>query len=117
MDGTPSNKDAISCPSCRHKNPPGANFCQQCGSRLSLICTNCRIEISQDAKFCHQCGKLTAPADSRDETIRAYTPKHLADQILTNRSAMEGKHKQVTVFFADIKGSITPCRSGLIFWL
>jgi class 3 adenylate cyclase len=106
MDGNQSNKDAISCPSCRHNNPPEANFCQHCGSRLSLICTNCQTEISPDAKFCHQCGKPTAPADNRDEAIRAYTPKHLADQILTTRSAMQGEHKQVTVFFADIKGSM-----------
>ena len=106
MDGNQSNNGAISCPSCRHNNPPRANFCQQCGSRLLLICTNCRIEISPDAKFCHQCGKPTAHADSRDEAIRAYTPKHLADKILTTRSALQGEHKQVTVLFADVKGSM-----------
>ncbi len=106
MNGNQFTKDAISCPSCKHNNPLRANFCQQCGSRLSPICTNCRTEISPDAKFCHHCGKPTYPADRRDETIRAYTPKHLADQILTTRSTMEGEHKQVTVFFADIKGSM-----------
>ena len=34
-----------------------------------------------------------------------YTPKHLAERILNSRSAMEGERKQVTVLFADIKGS------------
>jgi class 3 adenylate cyclase/tetratricopeptide (TPR) repeat protein len=37
---------------------------------------------------------------------RAYTPKHLADKILTSRSALEGERKQVTVLFADLKGSL-----------
>jgi class 3 adenylate cyclase/tetratricopeptide (TPR) repeat protein len=36
----------------------------------------------------------------------AYTPPHLARKILTSRSALEGERKQVTVFFADVKGSV-----------
>ncbi|MEN8159127.1 MAG: adenylate/guanylate cyclase domain-containing protein, partial [Myxococcota bacterium] len=35
-----------------------------------------------------------------------YTPKHLADKILNQRSALEGERKQVTVLFADVKGSM-----------
>jgi class 3 adenylate cyclase len=34
-----------------------------------------------------------------------YTPKHLAEKILTARASLEGERKQVTVFFADIKDS------------
>src|SRR5262249_19053521 len=40
----------------------------------------------------------TAPA--------SYTPKHLADKILQSKSALEGERKQVTVLFADVKGSM-----------
>jgi class 3 adenylate cyclase len=36
----------------------------------------------------------------------AYTPKHLADKILTSRSALEGERKQVTILFANVKGSM-----------
>ena len=36
----------------------------------------------------------------------AYTPAHLAEKILTSRSALEGERKQVTVLFADLKGSM-----------
>ncbi len=36
----------------------------------------------------------------------AYTPSHLAEKILTSRSALEGKRKQVTVLFADLKASM-----------
>jgi class 3 adenylate cyclase len=35
-----------------------------------------------------------------------YTPKHLADKILQSKSALEGERKQVTVLFADVKGSL-----------
>jgi len=106
MDGNHSNSNTIACTSCQHENPPGANFCQQCGFRLLLICANCRTEISPDAKFCHRCGKPTDSAGRHNEAIRAYTPKHLADKILTTRSALQGEHKQVTVLFADVKGSM-----------
>ena len=37
---------------------------------------------------------------------RVYTPKHLAEKILTSKSALEGERKQVTVLFADMKGSM-----------
>src|SRR5262249_7157782 len=36
----------------------------------------------------------------------AYTPSYLAEKILTSRTALEGERKQVTVLFADLKGSM-----------
>jgi class 3 adenylate cyclase len=36
----------------------------------------------------------------------AYTPAYLAEKILTSRSGLEGERKQVTVLFADLKGSM-----------
>src|SRR5438552_1785345 len=38
-------------------------------------------------------------------TPLAYTPSYLAEKILTTRSVMAGERKQVTVLFADLKGS------------
>jgi class 3 adenylate cyclase/tetratricopeptide (TPR) repeat protein/ABC-type thiamine transport system ATPase subunit len=35
----------------------------------------------------------------------SYTPVYLAEKILTSRAALEGERKQVTVLFADLKGS------------
>src|SRR5215471_2185472 len=35
-----------------------------------------------------------------------YTPAHLSEKILTTRTALEGERKQVTVLFADLKGSM-----------
>jgi class 3 adenylate cyclase/tetratricopeptide (TPR) repeat protein len=36
----------------------------------------------------------------------AYTPSYLTEKILASRAALEGERKQVTVMFADIKGSL-----------
>ena len=46
------------------------------------------------------------PTSSQDHTPLAYTPSYLAEKILTSRSALEGERKQVTVLFADLKGSM-----------
>ena len=50
-----------------------------------------------------------APAPStttQEQAPLAYTPSYLAEKILTSRSALEGERKQVTVLFADLKGSM-----------
>ena len=47
-----------------------------------------------------------APVRPRFNSPGAYTPKHLAEKILTSKSALEGERKQVTVLFADMKGSM-----------
>src|SRR5262245_15655991 len=45
------------------------------------------------------------PASDHERAPLSYTPKHLAEKILTSRSALEGERKQVTVLFADLKGN------------
>jgi class 3 adenylate cyclase/tetratricopeptide (TPR) repeat protein len=54
----------------------------------------------------HTALAAAASAGTPAQTPLAYTPKHLAEQILTSRSALEGERKQVTVLFADLKGSM-----------
>jgi class 3 adenylate cyclase/tetratricopeptide (TPR) repeat protein len=49
---------------------------------------------------------LTPSASSRDRPPLAYTPQYLAEKVLHARSALEGERKQVTVLFADLKGSM-----------
>src|SRR5262249_45372218 len=46
-----------------------------------------------------------APAAASAPAPLTYTPPYLAEKILTSRSALEGERKQVTVLFADLKGS------------
>jgi class 3 adenylate cyclase len=46
------------------------------------------------------------PAPDQERAPLTYTPLYLAEKILTSRSALEGERKQVTVLFADLKGSM-----------
>jgi class 3 adenylate cyclase/tetratricopeptide (TPR) repeat protein len=47
------------------------------------------------------------PIGARPEASpKDYTPRYLAERILTSRHALEGERKQVTVLFADMKGSL-----------
>jgi class 3 adenylate cyclase/tetratricopeptide (TPR) repeat protein len=49
---------------------------------------------------------VTASSEPRFAAPDAYTPRHLADKILTSRAAQEGERKQITILFADMKGSM-----------
>jgi class 3 adenylate cyclase/predicted ATPase len=49
---------------------------------------------------------LLPPVSSQDRLPLAYTPPYLAEKILTAKSVLEGERKQVTVLFADLKGSM-----------
>ena len=111
----------VTCPQCSHQAPTGTKFCSECGTRLTLICAGCGTPLTAAAKFCGECGR---PASDGGVTIRpdtgkapaapstlfaspeTYTPRHLAERILTSRLSLQGERKQVTVLFADLKGSM-----------
>jgi class 3 adenylate cyclase/tetratricopeptide (TPR) repeat protein len=100
------------CPRCQRENSPSSTFCDQCGARLETACPNCGESNRRDAKFCRNCGQQVtdihpaiasaAPAAPAPDN---YVPKHLAEKILASRHTLEGERKQVTVLFADIRGS------------
>ena len=96
------------CPHCQHDNPAAVKFCGECGTRLEFACPACGAANPPENKFCGQCGASLTPtgAISKFASPEAYTPKHLAEKILTSKSALEGERKQVTVLFADMKGSM-----------
>jgi len=99
----------VKCPRCQHENPLQAKFCLECGTALALKCPTCGTELPAGAKFCLECGQSVSaqPAiATRFISPETYTPKHLAEKILTSKSALEGERKQVTVLFADMKGSM-----------
>ena len=99
----------MKCPRCQHENPPNAKFCLECGARLALACGSCGTELPALARFCLQCGQPVtsgAAAPARSPSPETYTPRHLAEKILTSKAALEGERKQVTVLFADLKGSM-----------
>jgi len=115
----------VNCFGCNRELRSGARFCDGCGLAQKPVCAHCGTELRPAARFCDTCGEATDGA-AREETGAAaaprapgtaspassgrapldYTPKHLADRILQSKSALEGERKQVTVLFADVKGSM-----------
>src|SRR3970282_688512 len=73
-------------------------------------CVNCGAQLSATAKFCSECAHPADPAApstaQRFGAPESYTPKHLAERIMNSKAALEGERKQVTVLFADLKGSM-----------
>jgi class 3 adenylate cyclase len=99
----------MKCARCQHENRPGAKFCEECATPLARACANCGAQLSPTAKFCSECAHpagQAAPAAPRFGVPDAYTPRHLAERILTSKAALEGERKQVTILFADLKGSM-----------
>jgi hypothetical protein len=98
----------MKCLRCQHENPASVKFCGECGTRLEVLCPACGVGNPPANKFCHQCGGTPAigSAATKLASPESYTPKHLAERILTSKAALEGEGKQVTVLFADLKGSM-----------
>jgi class 3 adenylate cyclase len=100
------------CPQCQRENLPDSIFCEHCGTRLEAVCSHCGAPTRPGASFCRICGQ----AINQTATIArakvpgvpspdSYVPRHLAERILASRPTLEGERKQVTVLFADIRGS------------
>jgi hypothetical protein len=106
-DKPAASSGTIRCSSCGHGNRPSRPFCTECGSRLGRTCPACAAAVEPNEKFCGSCGApLTAPAARAERSPATYTPQHLAEKILGGRAALAGERKQVTVLFADVKGSM-----------
>jgi class 3 adenylate cyclase/tetratricopeptide (TPR) repeat protein len=100
------------CPRCEADNPEGMKFCIECAAPLTRRCPQCGVANPPQAKFCGQCATLLTgqtptphPSAALHPPLR-YTPGYLAEKILTSKAAIEGERKQVTVLFADLKGSM-----------
>ena len=100
----------MNCARCQHENRPGAKFCEECAAPLARVCANCGAALSGTARFCSECahpaGRDAQAASARFGAPAVYTPRHLAERILTSKTALEGERKHVTVLFADLKGSM-----------
>jgi len=94
----------MKCPECQAENPEGKKFCRKCGAEMAVVCPRCGAKLQPDDTFCGDCGlRVKEALQSLDYTQpQSYTPKHLADKILTSRSSIEGERKLVTVLFADV---------------
>src|SRR5437879_3737699 len=103
----------MECPRCQRQNAADAGFCEECGARLDVACPACGEVCRIGATFCWKCGRALRQASVGGKTAnskfvsgQAHIPKHLAERIITSESALKGERKQVTVLFADLKGSM-----------
>src|SRR5436853_4046974 len=103
----------MNCGQCQQETPSDADFCPACGAKLDAFCARCGTANARSHTFCKKCGPTLGAAGGLSETSdlskspSSYTPKHLAEKVLTSRSALEGERKQVTVLFADVVGFST----------
>ncbi len=100
------------CSHCQTENSSESAFCDECGYPLETLCPHCKSANRPGAKFCKTCGQRLAeppaPAganSSQPGSVSAIVPRYLAEKILASRRFIEGERKQVTVLFADIRGS------------
>jgi class 3 adenylate cyclase/tetratricopeptide (TPR) repeat protein len=92
----------MKCPRCHAENPAGTRFCGQCAAPFVSVCPSCGASNPPENKFCGQCAVAFDRSAQPRLSPEAYTPKHLAEKILTSKSALEGERKQVTILFCDI---------------
>ncbi len=97
----------MKCQKCQTANREGRKFCHQCGAKLVVVCAGCGYENLCGERFCGECGNDLKGPEKEARAIdytepHSYTPKHLAEKILTTRSSIEGERKLVTVLFADV---------------
>jgi predicted ATPase/class 3 adenylate cyclase len=99
------------CSRCGSDTPEGAKFCIECGTPQRARCPQCGADTLPRARFCAECGtplsgQPAVPPAPHLQSPVSYTPGHLVEKILTSKTALEGERKQVTVLFADLKGSM-----------
>lgn len=96
------------CPACHAEAVPGALACAQCGQELAQACPACGTPHGPTQKFCGECGSLLRHPSGRaldaapgvDSGLLPLPPAAPAP------AAPASERKQVTVLFADIKGSL-----------
>ncbi|MDP9189870.1 MAG: AAA family ATPase, partial [Actinomycetota bacterium] len=91
-----SGAEATPCGSCGAANHADSRFCGSCGASLvrPATCPGCGAENPADQRFCNACGATLAAASEQPP------------QPTPAQAEPDGERKQVTVLFADVKGSM-----------
>jgi len=103
------------CPQCGKDNPLEFRFCGECGEALTASPPTASPPV-RPAEAAHVppspqpvssdgTGGTRANPTDRAPAPATYTPRHLAEQVLASKAALEGERKQVTVLFCDIVNS------------
>ena len=94
------------CPACGFENPSGIRFCGGCAAALApaVTCPSCGRANPPSFRFCGECGGALGSAPAR--APGSYTPKHLAEKILTLALRARRRAQAGDRLFADVKGSM-----------
>jgi predicted amidophosphoribosyltransferase len=84
----------MECPRCQQDIPPDAQFCPECGARLTPVCSQCGTTNAPGHKFCKQCGRPLATSPRQVSEVPSRTPPRA-----------EAERRQLTVMFCDLVGS------------
>ena len=79
----------MKCPKCRSPNPEEANFCNECGLKLSPLSETTAHPVS----FSQNLAK-----------IERYLPEGLTEKVLAQKAKIEGERRLITVMFCDMVG-------------
>ena len=98
----------MKCPKCQHDNPGEAKFCEACATPIARLCAQLRepgVAYREILLAMRTCARWQRRGRSRSvaQKLHSAAPHR---QILITKAALEGERKQVTVLFADIKGSM-----------
>ena len=100
----------MQCRQCRRELAANAAFCDECGAPLENVCSSCGGVLRAGAHFCAVCGH-PRNASAVEQTVMAAAPSTLPagriiEEILLSSSAAPGERKELSVLFADVKGSM-----------
>ena len=93
----------VRCPTCGLGNRQGARFCTGCGGRLPVTCPACGGRPEPGDRFCSGCG---FPLGSASDAAFIAEPARVPAAVLSPSPVLQGERKQLTVLFADVKGSM-----------
>ena len=83
----------MKCPRCQHETPSGAEFCPECGTKLTAVCPGCGAQSAPTHKFCPKCGSALSRVLGQTDDPQAA------------RSSSDAERRQLTVMFCDLVGS------------
>ena len=98
------------CGFCARASAEDARFCSNCGTPLveAVACAGCASLNSPRQRFCGACGGAL-DAYGQPSPLAAHQrrlPDHIVTQLQAHEGRVAGEHKQVTVLFVDVKGSM-----------
>ena len=101
----------MKCKKCGYENDCDAQFCENCGEKLTQICVNCSLPLKPGTSYCKNCGTPVSyqHPSSREKDrlaqLQQAAPSDLLEKMRLSSTKLDGERKPVTILFTDIVGS------------